>query len=104
MDKNEYKRINELLCTHVNPPTDKDVDDTISVIEQRMVGKDENTPVFKGYKAALTVLCKRNNKIPDIKELDSIQARSIAFLAIDYLNGDCVRDILTNIPLQDKKK
>lgn len=104
MNKDEYKRINALLRTHVNPPTDREVDGTISTIEQRMIGKDENTPAFKGYKAALGILNGRKNRMPNVDGLDDIQSRAIAFIAIDYLKGDCSSDILVNIPLPDKKK
>lgn len=100
MEKKEYERINALLHTHVNPPTDKDIKHTIEIIESRMVGKDESTSVFRGYLAALDILQKRPSK----HKLMDIQAKAIEEIARDYLKGDCTQDILAKIPLPERNK
>lgn len=97
----EYERISKLLNTKLPKPTTKQIEETISLIEARLaekkINKFMNAPVKEGYTKALDVL--RGNDV-DLPNISTIQGRSIALIAFDYLKGECSQDVLCNVPLK----
>ena len=60
-----------------------------------------NEQVKVGYREALRVLCDKDESLQHIAEhCESVQARCIAWLAVDYLHGQCEANVLLNIPLK----
>lgn len=86
-------------------PTITEINETVKVIKNRMrpgrIRNGKNDNVLQGYSAAVKILENGLfNPHEDIKKLESIQAKAIALLAVDYLKGEIKRGILTNIPIK----
>ena len=85
--------------------TEGEIQETIGKVNERLqekpINKFVNAPVKEGYKEALHIL---NNKIEIIDDIPqhckTIQGRSIAWLAVDYLQGECDQKTLVNVPLK----
>jgi len=86
-------------------PTDFEKQKTTDRVKKRLaeraMGKPINAAVKTGYTLALEVL---EGKITTLEEIvgrtENIQARSIAWLAMDYLVGDCTAKVLVSVPLK----
>lgn len=100
----EFERIAKLLNVHLPIPTDEEIEDTISRIEERLaekkINKFINAPVKEGYTLALNLLKSKQEDYTGIVDLDSMQGRFIATIAVDYLKGECSQEILCGVPLK----
>ena len=80
----------------------------VNLLKNRLAGKlinqDQNKEVVSGYKAAIDIIKNRIDNISkyDISNLHTPQARAIAFLAVDFVNGITSEKILLRIPLKKK--
>lgn len=86
-------------------PTDFEKQKTIDRVKKRLaeraMGKPVNVAVKTGYKLALDVLEGKITTLEDIvSRTENIQSRSIAWLAMDYLIGDCTAKTLLGVPLK----
>lgn len=87
---------------------DTEIQKTIQEIENRLADKKMNrfvnAPVKEGYLKAIEILSKQQTDITKAKleELQTIQGRAIAALAIDYLKGECTQSILLGVPIKEK--
>ena len=83
----------------------KEIDQCIKLIQDRLddplMDLPQNARVKEGYIKALEILNKKvcNYAGAGIKNLSNTQSRTIAVLAVDYLNGECDILVLTSIPL-----
>jgi hypothetical protein len=60
-----------------------------------------NAEVKAGYREALRVLCDKDESLEHIAaNCQSVQARCIAWLAVDFLQGECSQKVLCNIPIK----
>lgn len=79
-----------------------------NLIKNRLAGKtineERNKEVVAGYKAAISIITKGIDRIVeyDLSDLHTPQARAIAFLAVDFVNGITSEKILLRIPLKKK--
>lgn len=85
--------------------TEKEVQETIGKVNDRLqekpINKFANSPVKEGYKEVLHILCNRVESIDEIpKHCKTIQGRCIAWLAVDYLHGECDQKTLVDVPLK----
>jgi len=86
-------------------PTITEINETVSKIKRRIkpdrIRNGKNDNVLEGYEAAIKILENGLfDPYDDIKKLKSDQARAIALLAVDYLNGELDAKILVNIPIR----
>lgn len=77
-----------------------------NLIKRRLKGKIINQPqnceIVSGYKSAIDLISKgvtSYEKI-DLSSLNTPQARAIAFLSVDFVNGITAEKILLKIPLR----
>lgn len=89
-------------------PTDEQIKETISIIEERLehksINRFVNAAVKEGYVNALKILDSKEadfNKV-NASSLKSVQSRAIASLACDYLAGSCTQVTLLMVPLKDE--
>ena len=85
-------------------PTEQEIDQTFEIIqdilEDPRINLKSNAEVKSGYEAALEVL-DGNMQMEDIAQMPTgIQARAIAVLALDYMNGICTQEDLVCVPLR----
>ena len=85
--------------------TEQEVQETIGKVNERLqekpINKFVNAPVKEGYKEVLHILCNRVESIDEIpKHCKTEQGRFIAWLAVDYLHGECDQKTLVNVPLK----
>lgn len=71
----------------------------ISMVQEVLSHKDINKPVHigikEGYRAARFVLCNNVEDLEQVfKQSSNLQARSIGWLAVDYLHGEITADNL----------
>lgn len=104
MKQSDRNMIATFLCRKLPVPQDEHIADTISKIELRLqekkINKFVNASVKEGYTYALEIL-KNNDVVFDrYDELKTIQSKSIAAIAVDYLKGDCAQEVLCGIPLK----
>ena len=66
------------------------------------MNEPQNSSVKAGYQKSVEILKKRSTdfKKMGVQYLPTSQAKAIAFLAIDYVNGDIDKEMLLNIPLK----
>lgn len=87
-------------------PTEEEIDETLQkindILEKPEIDTIKNKSVREGYDLAAHILAEdlREVKEVDFSPAKSVQARVIAFLAIDYLNGECEQKVLLNVPLK----
>lgn len=98
------KEILKLLDQSFPIPTDNDVQTTIQKIESRMedkaINRFANAPVKEGYSKALEILRNKQTDFSGINALKFTQARAIAAVAVDYLNGRCSQELLCGVPIR----
>ena len=104
----QYQKTAELLNMQTEKPTDEQIQETISFIEERLeykpINKHVNAAVKEGYLKALEILEIGEtdfNKV-DTSSLKTVQGRAIASLACDYLVGLCTKNTLLMVPLKDE--
>ena len=87
---------------------EKEIKNCIRAIKKRLddkrVNRFCNSSVKQGYIKSLEILEKRITAIPEanIDNLKTIQARAIAVLAVDFLNGECTESVLLGVPIKDR--
>lgn len=85
--------------------TEEEIQETIGKINERLqekpINKFVNAAVKEGYKEVIHILCNKIETIDDIpKRCKTTQGRCIAWLAIDYLHGECDQKTLIGVPLK----
>lgn len=85
--------------------TEEEVQSTIAQLNERrqqpQLKLASNEQVKVGYREALRVLCDKDENLQHIVEhCEIVQARCIAWLAVDYLQGQCEANVLLDIPLK----
>lgn len=85
--------------------TEEEIQSAITLINQRRqeagMTLPANREVKAGYREALRVLCDKDESLEHIAaNCQSVQARCIAWLAVDYLQGECSQKVLCNIPIK----
>ncbi|KAA0988932.1 hypothetical protein [Dyadobacter aurulentus] len=80
-------------------PTDEEVNDTIRQIRARIASPDRHDirkeQIAQGYELALEILSEKSSNYADIPmKAGSEPAKAIAVLAINYLKGECSRQVL----------
>lgn len=87
---------------------DKEIKHCISAIKKRLedkrINRFCNSSVKQGYIKSLEILEKKITAIPEanIDNLKTVQARAIAVLAVDFLNGECTESVLLGVPIKDR--
>ena len=89
--------------------TEDEIQSTITLINQRRQEAGMNLPanreVKAGYIEALRVLCDKDDSLEHIAaNCQSVQARCIAWLAVDYLKGECSQKVLCGVPIKQPKE
>lgn len=105
----KFKEMSSLLNSKPGEkPTDGQIEETISIIEDRLEHKSinrlVNAAVKEGYVNALKILDSKEadfNKV-NASSLKFVQSRAIASLACDYLVGSCTQVTLLMVPLKDE--
>ncbi|NDV93468.1 hypothetical protein D0T84_00860 [Dysgonomonas sp. 521] len=104
----QYQKTTELLNMQGEKPTDEQVQETISIINDRLaykpINRHVNAAVKEGYLKAVEILESKEvdfNKV-DASGLKTVQGRAIASLACDYLVGLCAKNTLLMVPLKDE--
>lgn len=86
----------------------EEIDNCISKIKKRLKDKRMNLPinasVKEGYIKVLEILTKKlgSYEAAGIKYLTSTQSKSIAVMAVDFLNEECSEKYLVNIPIKNE--
>ena len=85
--------------------TEEEIQSAITLINQRRqeagMKLPANAEVKAGYIEALRVLCDKDESLENIAaNCQSVQARCIAWLAVDFLQGECSQKVLCNIPIK----
>jgi hypothetical protein len=80
-------------------PTQHDIEETIALINNKLeflkTDFSENKNAHVGYAEALRILTESVNSYDHITpSLKTDISRAIAVLAVDYLNGECSREML----------
>lgn len=104
----QYQKTAELLNMQGEKPTDGQIDETLSIIKERLeykpINRHVNVAVKEGYLKAVEILEAKEtdfNKV-DASSLKTVQGNAIASLACDYLVGLCSRNTLLMVPLKDE--
>ena len=89
--------------------TEEEVQSTIAQLNERRQQPQLklacNEQVKVGYREALRVLCDKDESLQHIAEhCESVQARCIAWLAVDYLQGECSQKVLCGVPIKQPKE
>jgi uncharacterized protein YdaT len=71
------------------------------ILRKKVIYLPANAEIREGYRKARSVLIEKNTDpdIAGINDLNSIKAKSIAKLAIDYLNGDTSIKIMCSVKI-----
>lgn len=85
--------------------TEEEIQSAITLINQRRqeagMKLPANAEIKAGYREALRVLCDKDESLEHIAaNCQSVQARCIAWLAVDFLQGECSQKVLCNIPIK----
>ncbi|WP_280646749.1 MULTISPECIES: hypothetical protein [unclassified Dysgonomonas] len=85
--------------------TDEEIQETIGMVnarlQEKLINRHVNAAIKEGYKEALHILCEKITTIDDIPtRVKSTQGRFIAWLAVDYLIGQCDQKTLVNVPIK----
>lgn len=111
MDENlkEFQKMSSLLNSKPGEkPTEEQIESCIAQIEEKLqikaINRYINAPVKEGYIKAVEILkTQETDHIKaNIADLKSTQGRAIAFLAIDFLKGECTEEMLCNVPIKDR--
>lgn len=108
MNKEFEKAASLVNSKPISAPTDSEIIQTIQKIEERLqikaINRHVNSAVKEGYSKTVEILRVKetDHEIANISALKTIQGRAIAFLAIDYLKGECTQETLCNVPIKDR--
>ena len=85
--------------------TEEEIQETIGKVNERLqekpINKFVNAPVKEGYKEVLHILCNKIETIDEIPQrCKTVQGKFIAWLAVDYLHGECDQKTLVNVPIK----
>lgn len=104
----QYQKTAELLNMQGEKPTNEQIQETISIIKERLehksINRTVNASVKEGYTKAIEILESKEtdfNKV-DVSNIKTVQSRAIASLACDYLEGLCLKNTLLMVPLKDE--
>lgn len=104
MKQQDLNRMAIFLGQKLPIPSQEYISDTIKKIEARLqekkINKFVNASVKEGYTKALEILKNNDVDFDRYYELKTIQSKSIAAIAVDYLKGECAQEVLCNIPLK----
>lgn len=104
MKQQDLNRMAIFLGQKLPVPNQEHIDDTIQKIEARLqekkINKFVNASVKEGYSKALEILKNNDTGFIRYDELKTMQSKSIAAIAVDYLKGECAQEVLCNIPLK----
>ena len=87
-------------------PTKSEVQETVVILKGilSLTGIDlpENVSIKEGYQEAFRIISLNTASYGDISsDLATDKAKAIAVMAVDYLNGECKREVLTEtFPIQ----
>ncbi|MFV0536829.1 MAG: hypothetical protein ACK5M3_05575 [Dysgonomonas sp.] len=87
-------------------PTPEQTQQTISLLHNRLnekaINRNDNLPVKEGYTKAVEILESGITEWEkaDLKKLTTTQGRSIAYLAVSYLNGTCTQETFCGVPIK----
>lgn len=87
--------------------TEEEIKETIELVWDRLKEKEINrycnAPVKEGYLEVLSILESKSGSVEKIaSRVISTQGRFIAWLGLDYLNGECDQKTLVGVPLKKK--
>lgn len=104
----QFQKTAELLNMQGEKPTEEQIEETISIIKERLeykpINRAVNAAVKEGYLKAIEILESKEmdfNKV-DASSLKTVQGLAIASLACDYLVGLCTKNTLLMVPLKDE--
>lgn len=104
MKQQDLNRMAIFLGQKLPIPQQEHIADTIQKIEARLqekkINKFVNASVKEGYTKALEILKNNDTRFSRYDELKTMQSKSIAAIAVDYLKGECAQEVLCNIPLK----
>lgn len=85
--------------------TEEEIKSAIALIHERRqkpaMNQPANAEVKAGYGEALRVLCDKDESLEHIAvNCTTVQARCIAWLAVGFLQGECSRKVLCNVPIK----
>ena len=84
-------------------PTPEHVEETIDLIykklEQPEMNHQDNAAVREGYEEAADILFENYRTYAGISST-TVQGRSIAVMAVDYLNGEVSQKVLAGVPVK----
>lgn len=104
MKQQDLNRMAIFLGQKLPIPNQEHIADTIQKIEARLqekkINKFVNASVKEGYSKALEILKNNDIGFSHYNELKTMQSKSIAAIAVDYLKGECAQEVLCNIPLK----
>lgn len=104
MKQQDLNRMAIFLGQKLPIPQEEHIADTINKIEailqKKKINKFVNASVKKGYTKALEILKSNDVGFDKYHELKTLQSKSIAAIAVDYLKGDCAQEVLCNIPIK----
>jgi hypothetical protein len=82
-------------------PSTNEINQTVEIIQKKIDSGRLSDQVAKGYEEALNILVHGKTSYNDISPtLVGDQARAIALLALDYLQGECSRKVLVGVERQ----
>lgn len=104
MRKKDLIRIALFLGQELPIPEDRHIEDTISklqaALDNKKINKFCNASIKEGYTKAIEILRDKNIEFNQYSELKTLQSKSIAALAVDYLKGECAQEVLCSIPIK----
>jgi hypothetical protein len=101
-----FKQLEKLMNPKYPKPTDADIERVVTKLEARLAEKAINRrcnfAVKEGYTKAVELLRARITDLTksSIGDLETEQGRFIAWIAIDYMVGECSEDTLCGVPIK----
>lgn len=90
------------------PPTEGQIKQTIQDLQKRLadplINQKINRPVKEGYSESVNVLAEHRTTYDGIDQLTTLQGRAIAVLAVDYLKGECSKEVLMGVKLKQPNR
>lgn len=85
-------------------PSEIEIEETIKMVEGHLanpsIEKPYNAPIKQGMQAALRMLKRRETQY-NVGKLFTSQARAIAYLAVDYINGEEKQSFFKDYPMPE---
>lgn len=88
-------------------PTEAEIEQTITDVQQRLKHPDMEKPVNRAIKEGYTEVGRiLIEDCIDYKQISgnmaTVQGRAIAVLGVDYLNGECTKKVLMGVPFKSE--